>query len=141
MSHTGTCETCGDSFSYDLFHTGFGDSAYAYCGRCGCTALISDYLPRPPGVPITFHQCITKEVEPYLTDCPCGGRFHAGAAPRCPSCDALLSADAAAAYIEANAPGTATGWTWQRDWVGVYCIVIDGKLARDPWRPELMRPP
>jgi hypothetical protein len=138
MSDLGTCDECAEQFSYDLVHNGFNDSAYAYCDRCGCTALISAWTTRPQDVPIKFHQAISEDVEPFLKGCVCGGHFRANAAPRCPSCNAALSADAAASYIEANAPGTAKGWRWQRDWVSLYCLVIDHRLAKDPWRSELL---
>src|SRR2546429_2714934 len=45
-----------------------------------------------------------------LTACSCGGRFRRGSSPRCPACAQPLSADSAAVWIEANAPGTAKGW-------------------------------
>jgi hypothetical protein len=45
-----------------------------------------------------------------------------------------LSSTAASEYLESNAPGTAKGWKWQRSWSSLYCIVIEGKSAKDPWR-------
>jgi hypothetical protein len=138
MTNLGTCESCSQAFSYDIVHNGFGDTAYAYCDRCGCTALISAWTRHPPGVPIVFQRGISEDVEPFLRSCLCGGNFRANASPRCPSCNERLSADAAASYIEANAPGTAKGWRWQRAWIGVYCVIIDKRVANDPWRPELL---
>ena len=138
MSDLGTCEKCAGQFRYQIIHNGFSDTAYAYCDRCGCTAIISGWSPRPADAPFKVHQSISADVEPFLKPCSCGGHFRAGAAPRCPECNSALSADAATSYIEVNAPGTAKGWRWQRDWVGVYCIVVDGRRMDDPWRPELL---
>jgi hypothetical protein len=138
MSDFGTCDACAQQFSYDLVHNGFNDSAYAYCDRCGCTALISAWTAHPPDAPIKFQRAITEDVEPFLLGCSCGGHFRANGAPRCPSCKAALSADAAASYIEANALGTQKGWRWQRDWSGLYCIIVDHRIAKDPWRPALL---
>lgn len=132
---SGTCEHCATRFAYDLFHAGFSELAYAYCDRCGQTALLDGWSPRvPPEARMTWHQGIGPEVEPLLEPCRCGGRFRAGAAPRCPSCRDTLSAAAAASWIERNAAGTRAGWRWQRSWTGLYCIVIDGRSEKDPWR-------
>jgi len=38
-----------------------------------------------------------------------------------------LSAVTATSYIESNAPGTKKGWRWQRNWSGLYGIVIEGR--------------
>ena len=138
MSNIGTCETCAHQFSYDLLHNGFNESAYAYCDHCGCTALIDAWTSHPAEAPIKFHQAIGREVEPFLNSCSCGGHFRAGAAPRCSNCNTSLAADAAASYIEGNAPGTAKGWRWQGNWTGLYCIVVDGRVVRDPWRPDFL---
>jgi hypothetical protein len=64
-------------------------------------------------------------MESYIQPCECGGRFKRGAAPRCPHCCQPLSAESATSYIESNAPGTKKGWHWQRNWSGIYCIVIE----------------
>jgi hypothetical protein len=122
----GTCGSCGQSFGYWLAHCGFGDSVYAYCDSCGKTAILSMWDKRLPNLPnCPGQQEICADFEPYLLPCECGGAFRAGALPRCPHCNAGLSADAATTYIEENAPGTKKGWRWQRNWSGVYCIVIE----------------
>jgi hypothetical protein len=38
---TGTCNACARPFRYSLLHSGFADSAYAYCDKCGMTAFVS----------------------------------------------------------------------------------------------------
>lgn len=134
---SGVCEHCHQVFDYSLIHNGFNDSAYAYCDTCGCTAVISAWSPKPEGVPVRVHQRIGSDVENYLDRCACGGKFTAGASPRCPFCRSTLSAIEATTWIEANAPGTAKGWRWQKNWSGLYCIVIANHLARDPWKREL----
>jgi hypothetical protein len=117
-----------------LIHNGFNDSAYGYCDRCGATALFSAYSDAAPkGVDVGFHGPLRADAEPWVRPCTCGGQFRGSAAPRCPHCAKELSADASAAYIEHNAPGTAQGWRWQRSWQGIYAIVIENRLAENPW--------
>ena len=134
----GSCERCRGSFDYMIVHNGFNDTAYAYCDRCGMTTFVGGYSdPRkPPDAPLRLHDCILVETEPWLAPCECGGRFRREAAPRCPSCNEPLSAQSAATYIERNAPGTAKGWWWQRSWIGMYCIVVNGRMTKNNWRPE-----
>jgi hypothetical protein len=129
----GRCEACQQVFPYYLIHNGFNDSAYAYCDTCSRVALLGWYSPRPEGAPFEPFKRIKKSVEPYLRPCACGGHYTADAAPRCPKCLHPLSATEATSWIEANARGTAKGWRWQRDWEGLYAIVIDGKHIDDPW--------
>jgi hypothetical protein len=76
---------------------------------------------------------ISPAIEPFLLSCPSGGRFTAAAIPRCPHCNHPLDAVRAASYIEANAPGTAKGWTWERSWHRTYCMVIEDRRVNDPW--------
>jgi hypothetical protein len=45
-----------------------------------------------------------------------------------------LSAELATTYIEHNAPGTKKGWRWQRNWSGVYGIVIEDKRIDNNFR-------
>jgi hypothetical protein len=131
----GNCESCGRTFTYQLIHNGFGDTAFAYCDRCGCTALLSGWYPNiPAAARLKVHGPINVEAEALLMPCPCGGIFRATASPRCPHCVSVLSAEIARGYIESNAPGTAKGWIWQGGWQGLYCIVIDERLVKDSWR-------
>jgi hypothetical protein len=130
----GTCDSCAKQFQYQLIHNGFNETAYAYCDSCGRTAFLDPWFSRiPPDAQLKIHGAINMEAEPLLAHCDCGGAFRADASPRCPQCQAQLSAEAATAYIEANAPGTAKGWRWQRSWSGLYCIVIEGRSAQNPW--------
>jgi predicted nucleic acid-binding Zn ribbon protein len=39
----GECESCGRSFRYYLVHSGFNDSAYVHCDRCGRTLFLEIY--------------------------------------------------------------------------------------------------
>jgi len=87
----------------------------------------------PAGVAVRFHQRISSDVESHLRPCACGGRFRADASPRCPHCRGVLSPVTAASWIEANAPGTAKGWRWQGNWAGLYCILIERRVVKDPW--------
>jgi hypothetical protein len=126
----GTCDHCAEKFKIEIFHNGFGDSSYAYCGTCGMTAILSGWNKRwPKGVKCTQAE-IAAEMEP-LTPCVCGGTFAKGHSPRCPHCKQLLSADKVADYIEPQCPGTKKGWRWQRSWCGMYCAVIDNRQVMD----------
>jgi hypothetical protein len=136
MSNQGQCEHCAASFAYELWHAGFSDMAYAYCEKCGRTATF-DLLRAPPGSKTGCHQAIPEEAEAELEPCECGGYFRRNASPRCPQCHQPLDAEKAAKWIEANAPGTAGGWRWQRSWVGLYVICIEQRLAKDVWRENL----
>jgi len=132
---TGVCEVCRQSFNYLLIHNGFGDTAYAYCDKCGRTAFVSGWSKNiPVAAKLKLHGPVNPEAEALLAPCSCGGAFRAGATPRCPHCRSPLSAELATVYLEANAPGTAKGWRWQRSWQGLYAIVIDGNSTKDPWR-------
>ncbi len=129
----GICETCDRRFAYYPIHNGFNDSAYAYCDTCGGTCLL-DLWRLPPNIEIKDYGVIPESVEPLLQSCDCGGSYKRGAPPRCPHCNSTLSSVAATTYIEANAPGTKSGWRWQQTWDGLYCIVIEGKLTNDCWK-------
>ena len=133
--NVGRCANCAATFKYSLIHNGFNESAYAYCDDCGTTAVLSGWSPNiPPEAGLRVHGRITAGVEPFLASCPCGGRFRASAVPRCPACREPLDPVACTAFIEADAPGTAKGWRWQRSWDGLYSIVINGRQVSDPWR-------
>lgn len=130
----GECERCHGAFAYELIHNGFGDTAYAYCDRCGTTALLSGwYQDIPAGAPLRVQGPIESETEVWLQPCSCGGTFRRNATPRCPHCNAPLSAEIATRYIEKNAHGTKKGWRWQRSWLGMYGIVIEGRIVNN-WR-------
>jgi hypothetical protein len=135
MSAQGKCEHCEASFVYDIWHTGFGDSAYAYCEECGCVAMLNGWTA-PRWIKLRIHEAIPEEIESELQPCECGGTFRRNASPRCPKCRRQLSPDEAAMWIEANAPETAKGWRWQRSWTGLYAICIEKRVARDPWKNE-----
>jgi hypothetical protein len=131
----GYCEVCRKQFGYSLIHNGFNDSAYAYCDACGMTALLSGWYENiPETTDIKFHQVIAENVEPFLKDCKCGGKFRKNASPRCPHCNSELSAIEATKYIEQNALGTKQGWRWQQNWQGLYCIIIENKCVTDNWK-------
>jgi hypothetical protein len=136
---TGDCSHCGKEFSYYLVHNGFNNTSYGYCDTCGCTAFFDTYRAGPQGVRPEPYRKIHRDVESYLRPCACGGQFTARASPRCPRCREELSAVAAAAWIEGNAPGTAKGWRWQMNWDDLYCIVVESRSVDNPWKPELLR--
>jgi len=133
MSMVGKCEHCGKAFRYKLIHNGFNESAYAYCERCGVTAILDGWKV-PVEASLTIHKAITPDIEPLLAPCPCGGSFKAGASPRCPLCGSEISATEATEWIEGNAPGSEMGWRWQENWTGLYAIVIEGRIVSDNWQ-------
>lgn len=129
----GECIACGHQFDYCLIHNGFNESAYAYCDSCGITALLDGWrMPRDVRIPL--YGVIPAKHEALLAACSCGGQYRYGAAPRCPHCHAPLDAVAVTSWIEANAPGARSGWRWQQTWVGLYAIVIEGRIAENTWR-------
>ena len=132
---SGVCDKCSASFDYFLLHNGFNNSAYAYCSESGCVAILNGYCDQiPAGVELTVHRSINAEIEIHLECCKCGGTFRSSSAPCCPSCKKRLSADAARAYIEQNAPGTAKGFRWQNNWSGLYCVIVDQCVVYDNWK-------
>ena len=100
QNHQGTCAHCGESFAYHLIHNGFNESCYAYCAACGMTALIDTLYKDRAADGLPRHRAITEGGERFLASCSCGGSFRAGAAPRCPHCREILSANEAASWIE-----------------------------------------
>lgn len=135
LASIGVCESCDRRFEYALVHNGFADTAYAYCDRCGTTALLSGWYERiPRGAPLRVQGPIETETESWLQPCICGGSFRHGASPRCPHCNAPLSAELATRYIEKNAPGAKRGWRWQRNWLGMYAIIIERRIVNNNWR-------
>lgn len=130
---TGHCDRCQESFRYYLIHNGFNDSVYAYCSLCTMTAELSLLSASfPPAIRATA-ECglIPEELQQFLKPCLCGGEFTRDAIPRCPKCREGLSAVEATPWIEQNAPGFAKGWRWQRNWVGIYSMIIEDKILRD----------
>jgi hypothetical protein len=133
----GTCESCRRTFSYRLVHNGFGDSAFAYCDRCGCEASLSCWHQGiPPEAHLKVHGPVNPEAEGLLQPCYCGGAFRANASPRCPHCKSVLSADSARIYLEANAAGTSKRWRWQGSWSGIYSLIVEDLWVQDNWRRQ-----
>ncbi len=133
MSYIGKCEHCGEGFSYELWHTGFSELSYAYCDSCEMVVTL-DGWKFPKQSKCRVHEVIPKIAEGELESCKCGGRFKHGTNPRCPHCKKELSAKKATKWIERNAPGTKSGWKWQRNWTGIYVICIEGKRIKDNWK-------
>ena len=130
----GNCSKCPKEFCYLLFHNGFNESAYAYCDKCGKTAVLSGWFDAiPAGANLKIHQKISAEIEPYLKPCECGGHFTQDASPRCPRCLSELSAIEATDFIERNALGTEKGWRWQQNWDGIYCVAIEDNVVNNNW--------
>jgi len=131
----GVCEHCHKQFPYWLIHNGFNDSAYAYCDSCEYSVTLSGWHRGIPAkAQLQIHKRISKDIEPFLKPCPCGGIFRADASPRFPHCRQSLSPIAAKTYIEANAPGTKKGWRWQDNWSDIYSVIMDGKSLTNWWR-------
>jgi hypothetical protein len=132
--YVGECDKCSSNFSCVLIHNGFNDTAYGYCDKCGTTAFVSAWRSDiPPSANFKAHGPISPETEALAAPCKCGGRFRCNSAPCCPSCGEKLSADAAAAWLEQQAPGAKMGWRWQRSWSGLYALVVSGKATQLEW--------
>jgi tetratricopeptide (TPR) repeat protein len=134
---TGLCESCGKSFGYRLIHSGFNETIYAYCDRCGLLLLLSTFDERagPQRTGKDWARAVNEWIEPLLPTCECGGHFSGAASPRCPSCSHPLNARAATTWIEANAGANSKrqgAWQWQACWTGLYCISIDGRFREEP---------
>jgi hypothetical protein len=133
----GECEHCRSHFQYVLIHNGFNDSAYAYCDSCGKICFLNCWYNQiPKNAHLQVHKCITPELEPLLEFCSCGGHFKFGASPRCPTCRQELSAENATTYFEQNAPGSAKGWRWQKNWTDCYSVIIENQAIKDNWKSE-----
>ena len=136
----GECNHCKKKFHYYLIHNGFNETMYAYCNKCGMTTFLHEYYSAIPQQCKTFfkkkgrYERISKELEPFLEHCQCGGKFTRAAKPRCPNCNSILTARYATKYIEANAEGTKKGWRWQMSWNGLYAIVIENKKVENNWK-------
>jgi hypothetical protein len=98
------------------------------------TAMLGIYSKRWPANIKQAHGLISAEMELHLQPCQCGGRFIRGSSPKCPQCKQLLSADKATGYIEAQSAGTAKGWHWQRNWQGLYCVIINERRVQDNFK-------
>ena len=127
----GQCNSCGSLFPYFLIHNGFNESAYAYCSGCGMTCILDTGYEDRPGIP--RHRSVEAAGERKIAPCICGGKFRAGALPRCPHCRVALDATKVTEFIERNALGAKLGWRWQKNWVGLYCIVIDARYVINNW--------
>jgi len=132
------CESCGKKINYLFIHNGFNESSYAYCDKCGKTALFDTSMV-PNSLKELFnqnsrHNVISKELENHIMSCDCGGRYRHGASPRCPHCNKELSAMYAKRYIEDNSPGAINGWKWQGNWVGLYAIIVEDKSVKNCWK-------
>jgi len=127
-----SCPDCRAHFQYQLIHNGFNDSSYAYCGKCGATALCS-HRKWPEGLPPSDYGPLLPEQVECLRPCSCGGYFHTHAMPRCPACGNALDPLQATSWIEAVAPGTASGLRWQASWLGLYALAVESKVLNDPW--------
>ena len=144
-SYQGTCDQCGRTFRYYLIHNGFNESCYAYCAKCGMTAVLDTHYKDRTSEGFPRHRAITAGAQKALAPCACGGSFTPGAAPRCPHCSQVLSAKAATSWIERNAPGAQSwlgwlGWHWQRNWDGLYALVIEDRMISNPWRADASGP-
>lgn len=135
---TGRCEHCGVTSPYEMVHNGFNDSAFAYCDRCGRVAIVDLVeIERRLGQVPALVTPLPEEVAEHLASCTCGGSFKGDAPARCPSCHKALSAELAAAWIEAQASGAKGGWRWQRSWPALYALILGERVVFNPWS----RPP
>jgi len=92
---TTVCSNCAKTFTFEIFHAGFGDQGYLYCNldetivtwdsfSSGYVALVGEVHPW------MLDQNQRQSVEAAIIDCPYGGRFAYSALPRCPHCETEL---------------------------------------------------
>ena len=132
-----SCGHCAQDFHYYLIHNGFNDSCYLYCDSCGKTAIFNLWnknLPKGLQRNEVSQGKAPSALEPFVPECACSGNFRVSAAPRCPHCKTVLSAEGMTEDIEAKAAGRKKGWRWGGTWSGMYCIVIDDQLVEDNLR-------
>ncbi len=109
------CEHCRCEFASYIVRNGFNDSASAYCDACETTATLSGwYKSIPPQANFKLHQRISREVEPFLKPCPCGGSFRANSGPICPHCHHELSSNFRQDFLRKNASGNGEGMAMAR---------------------------
>jgi hypothetical protein len=130
------CPACGAHFPADLVDTGFTASSFAYCAKCGTTAICR-HSSWPPQVAPPGSGPLSPEQTSHLRPCTCGGYFHTHGMPRCPSCRTALDPIEATGWIEAGTGAATPGWTWQGSWLGLYAVVIGDSLVGDPWLPRV----
>lgn len=143
VPNKGLCENCKAEFNYNLINNGFNESSYAYCDKCGKTALF-DTNAVPDSLKAIFnkdsrHNVISEEIEGFIMPCDCGGSYRHNVSPRCPHCNNELSAVSAAEYVEDNSPGAKKGWKWQGNWTGLYAIIVEGKSVNNCWREQKLK--
>lgn len=134
----GSCDSCQTVFRFELVHNGFNESFHAYCDACGATLLLDTGDPRARSQMQrwTWAGSVDAEIESSVPACECGGKFRGSASPRCPVCKHELNAEEAAKWIEHSAPANRwrRTWAWQRNWRGLYAIVIEDRVRFEPER-------
>lgn len=86
-----TCPECNQILRYQLVHTGFNNTGYAYCDRDGALLVWEIFDPQYTAVagdkhPWTLNHLEEVRVESAFHPCPCGGHFGMRNPPRCPHC-------------------------------------------------------
>ena len=127
-----TCEYCKHEFRFMLIHNGFNDTSYYYCDKCGTTALLDIYDDKyPKKIDKNGNTIYLKDIESFLLKCECSGTFKEKASPRCPHCNELIDPEKFSIFAEYNA---VENWCWQKNWTGIYCIIIEDKVIRNNWK-------
>lgn len=129
------CPACTGHFEARLIHNGFNNSSYAYCAKCGTTALCT-HSAWPVSVPKSDYGPLLPEQISHLRRCTCGGAFHTHAMPRCPGCQAALDPIEATSWIESGSAGTEGGWRWQGSWLGIHAVVVGDIVLENPWSED-----
>ena len=143
----GYCSHCHQYFRYYLIHNERNDTAYSYCDTCGMLSLVGghgdDRIPMQLEQRLLMHRVITRDLEEYLEACDCGGHFRSDSVPRCPHCQVVLSPVRCSDWIESGASANRSlkaklfkrfRWRWQRNWTGLYSIVIEDRYVKNNWK-------
>lgn len=128
------CSACSGHFPARLIHSGSNHSSYAYCAKCGTTALCT-HASWPASVPKSDWGPLLPEQISHLRRCTCGGAFHTHGMPRCPGCEAALNPIEAKTWIESGA-SEEKDWRWQGSWLGIYAVVVGDTVVENPWSDD-----
>ena len=135
-----TCLSCGARCTVDVLSSGVGESEYLYCDRCSGAALLDFYasesstlvhLGKDRWWQWRASAADMASIEAELRTCECGGHFRFSAVPRCPKRGAGL--DLAAVKRQLGASEWWRADTWRPSDDG-YCLIIDGRAIRNPFR-------
>ena len=90
-----TCKFCKQLIKVEypkIIHSGFDDTGFMYCDKCGDILTWDAYDPNYEAIvgdklPWMLNDDEKIRVEKAVISCDCGGNFKFEAKPRCPKCN------------------------------------------------------